>query len=403
MIDNKFSIIDATSYQTSIDSFSYKQRFLNLKFKEFPNFIKKLIVGNSVLHSLIAENGKYTLKQCYRQRQRIKRLNRNFAKNKIDLENLLQSYLDYVVPVKTPLALISQIQRSGGSLLSQLFDGHPEIHAHPHEMMIGYKKKYIWPRIDINDHPESWFGVLFEKMLLEHTRDGYKKGRRDKEKFPFIFIPSLQRKIFLHYAELSKQNTIRDIFDAYMTSYFGAWISNQNYTGQKRVITAFTPRLSENSENMDLFFEVYPDGKLITLVRNPLNWFPSAIRHVPERYGNLDNAVAQWLTNAQAAIENKERYGSKVCILRFEDLINKTEDVMRLLSKFIGVEFNQILLTPTFNKNPIKAHTSFKVEKHGVVNSPLSRFKTLSPIESDTINRLTNSIYRRVMSIASNI
>ncbi len=31
-----------------------------------------------------------------------------------------------LVEVREPLVLISQIQRSGGSLLSQLFDGHPE-------------------------------------------------------------------------------------------------------------------------------------------------------------------------------------------------------------------------------------------------------------------------------------
>ena len=31
------------------------------------------------------------------------------------------------VDVNVPLVLISQVQRSGGTLLSQLFDGHPEV------------------------------------------------------------------------------------------------------------------------------------------------------------------------------------------------------------------------------------------------------------------------------------
>ncbi len=366
-------------------------------------WVKKLIVGNSILESLIAEDGKITLKQCYRQRQRIKRLNRKFANRKIDLDTFFQSHLNYIVSVKSPLALISQIQRSGGSLLSQLFDGHPEIHAHPHEMMIGYKKKYIWPRLDINDQPDRWFGILFEKMIVEHTREGYKKGRRDKERFPFVFIPSLQRKIFLHCVNSAQPETLRDIFNAYMTSYFGAWINNQNYIGPKSLITAFTPRLSESPENMDLFFEIYPDGKLISLIRDPLNWFPSAMRHVSDKYGNLEKAVAQWLSNVQASIRNKERYGERVCILRFEDLLNDTEAVMRLLSKRIGIEFNPILLTPTFNKIPIRAHTSFKVEKHGVVNSPLSRFKTLSRHESEKIKHLTDETYQRVLREVSPI
>ena len=381
----------------------FKRAIINLNPQTIQMWVKRLIVGNSVLESLIAEDGKITLKQCYRQRQRIKRLNRKFANRKIDLDTFFQSHLNYIVSVKSPLALISQIQRSGGSLLSQLFDGHPEIHAHPHEMMIGYKKKYIWPRLDINDQPDRWFGILFEKMIVEHTREGYKKGRRDKERFPFVFIPSLQRKIFLHCVNSAQPETLRDIFNAYMTSYFGAWINNQNYIGPKSLITAFTPRLSESPENMDLFFEIYPDGKLISLIRDPLNWFPSAMRHVSDKYGNLEKAVAQWLSNVQASIRNKERYGERVCILRFEDLLNDTEAVMRLLSKRIGIEFNPILLTPTFNKIPIRAHTSFKVEKHGVVNSPLSRFKTLSRHESEKIKHLTDETYQRVLREVSPI
>jgi hypothetical protein len=62
---------------------------------------------------------------------------------KSQLEDLFRSGLKSATPITVPLALISQIQRSGGSLLSQLFDGHPEIYAHPDELKIGYPEKYI--------------------------------------------------------------------------------------------------------------------------------------------------------------------------------------------------------------------------------------------------------------------
>ena len=42
-----------------------------------------------------------------------------------------------VVPVREPLVLICQAQRSGGTLLARLFDAHPQCHAHPHELHIG--------------------------------------------------------------------------------------------------------------------------------------------------------------------------------------------------------------------------------------------------------------------------
>jgi hypothetical protein len=74
---------------------------------------------------------------------------------------------------------------------------------------------------------------------------------------------------------------------------------------------------------------------------------------------------------------NKERYGDPACILTFEDLVGKTESVMRCLADFLEIKFDDILLIPTFNKFPIKANTSFKAQQHGIINSTLNRYKTL--------------------------
>ena len=318
----------------------------------------------------------------------------------VHLRDLFQSCSDHISPVTEPLALISQIQLSGGSLLSQLFDGHHQIHAHPHELIMGFKKKYIWPRIDLNDRPEHWFGILFEKMTIEYTTKEYKQRRADQETFPFILVPFLQKELFLKYLDSIQSITLRDVFDAYMTSYFGAWISNQNANGQKKFITAFTPRLATFNANMEFFFEIYPDGRLISLVRDPKNWFPSARGHTPEKYGDLEGALNQWIECALAQIRNKESYGDRVCIIKFEDLVSNTEVVMRYLAEFLGIEFDDILTVPTFNKFPIKAHTGLKSKNDDGVNIPLSKYRALSDQESETIERITAETYPRVLNKA---
>ena len=129
--------------------------------QKFMHAISKLSMGSSATASIIAEAGRVTLRKCIKYRQRTNNLNREIEKSKIDFEQLHNLNPKTVSPVTSPLVLISQIQRSGGSLLSQLFDGHPEVHPHPHELMLGYKKKYVWPRIDLNEPPERWFRVLF--------------------------------------------------------------------------------------------------------------------------------------------------------------------------------------------------------------------------------------------------
>jgi uncharacterized protein YkuJ len=111
--------------------------------------------------------------------------------------------------------------------------------------------------------------------------------------------------------------------------------------------------------------------------------------------------MSQWQESAQAMLRNKERYGDRVCLVKFEDMVSKTEPVMRYLAEFLNIEFDDILLVPTFNTLPIKAHTSFNVENHGILNSTLSRYKTLTGEELDTIERMTGETYQLVLNEAA--
>ena len=359
--------------------------------------ISKRTLGTSATNSIIAEEDRITLRRFLKHRKRTTRIGTEIEQSKTQLEHLHEYRSENIRPVTQPLALITQIQRSGGSLMSQLFDGHPEIHPHPHELMLGYKKKYIWPRLDLNEQPERWFRVLFENMVIQHAREGYKKGKEDRESFPFNFNPYLQKKIFLEYIDSAQSLNLRTVFDAYMTSYFGAWLNNQNNTGQKKFVTAFTPRLSFKQENMDLFFEVYPEGRVISLIRDPRNWYPSALRHGPKMYGDIKLALIQWNEGAQAMLRNKKLYADRIRLLKFEDLVAETETVMRYLAEFLGIKFEDILIIPTFNKKPIKAHTSFKVENHGILKGTQSRYKTLSESELEIIEDMTADIYSKAL------
>jgi hypothetical protein len=323
-----------------------------------------------------------------------------FGRSRIYLESLYQACLEHTRPVTAPLALISQIQRSGGTLLSQLFDGHPELHAHPHELKIGYPTKYTWPRLDLEDNPKRWLETLFEYSVLSHFKKGYKKEKKREDAFLFLFLPSVQREIFLDYVGSIDSLTLRDVFDGYMTSYFGAWLNNQNTYGQKRFITAFTARLAMTKDNMESFFEIYPDGRLISIIRDPKNWYPSAIRHKPRICRGIRDGVDLWKESARAMLWNKDRYGDRVCILTFEDLITKTKSVMRYLAEFLEIKFEDILLEPTFNKYPIRANTSFEAEQIGIINSTLQRYKTLAREEREFIESKSKDLYGQVLSLA---
>jgi len=331
---------------------------------------------------------------------RTKKINKEFRQSRIYLDSLSQACLSHTRPVTCPLALISQIQRSGGSLLSQLFDGHPELHAHPHELKIGYPTKYTWPQLDLKDDPDRWLEILFEYSVLSHFKKGYKKEKKRDDAFLFLFLPSVQREIFLDYMGSIDSLTLRDVFDGYMTSYFNAWLNNQNSYGQKRFITAFTARLAMRDENMQSFFAIYPDGRLISIIRDPKNWYPSAIRHKPRICRGIRDGLDLWKKSAKAMLRNKDRYGDRVRILTFEDLITKTRAVMLYLAEFLEIKFDNILLIPTFNKYPIRANTSFDAEQNGIITSTLQRYKTLAREELEFIESTSKELYEEVLSLA---
>lgn len=360
--------------------------------------LRKTEILKLALRSLCDQESSQKWKQYRSERRQRKRLRKEFEGRSSVLHKLHEVCLKHAQPVIEPIALISQIQRSGGHLLRDLFDGHQELHTHSYELKIG-KPKWIWPKIDLNDGPERWFETLFETVVLDHFRNSAEKRRTQNHNgFPFVFLPSLQARIFRSYIDSLATVRLRDVFDAYMTSYFNAWLNNQNKSGQKKFVTVFTPRLAMIQESVESFFQIYPDGRLISIIRDPKNWYSSALRHKSKAYYDILEAVTLWKKSALAAVLNKRTYGQRTCIIKFEDLVGKTEAVMRHLAQFLGIRFDPILLVPTFNKSPIEANTSFEVRERGVMMSTLSRHEMLSDDQLEIIESITTEDYRTVLN-----
>ena len=248
--------------------------------------------------------------------------------------------------------LVSQIQRSGGTLLSRLFDGHPECHAHPqgHRDRIPEEERH-WPPIDL-DRPESWFDMLHEAHVGKYRRKGQWSSKRVAERVPFLFSMQLQRTIFESCVANGNVTSERDVLDCYFTSYFNAWLDNHNlYTGPKKVVTGFVPRLTLDLDQIERFFDDYPDGTLITTVRNPCGWYAS-FRADRSGHDDVEGALGLWRRSATAALEAHGRRPERVVVLLYEDLVR---DPGRRWdgSPGIGITMSPALLVPTFNGRPI--------------------------------------------------
>lgn len=323
------------------------------------------------------------------------------------MEQALRLRRESVVPVDQPLALISQAQRSGGTLLARLFDGHPQCHAHPHELHIGDKRPHVWPELALDEKPAAWFAKLKEERLGAMFGKGKRKiplkaqGEKQEESYyPFILPPMFQEELFLQ--EVERRSPIeseREILDAYMTSLFNAWLDNQNlYGADKRWVVAFSPRRAW-AERLDKHFELYPDGRLISIIRDPLSWYTSAQGRDPK--AKTESLLEHWKRSAREMSEAKSRYSKRVCIVRFEGLVSKTATTMRQLAGFLGIDYDKRLAAPTFNGNPVGANSSFDVRSTGVVTDPVERYKEiLSAEKQELISGECEALHQEVLALA---
>jgi hypothetical protein len=213
-----------------------------------------------------------------------------------------------------------------------------------------------------------------------------KKGNHE---ISHIFLPVLQERIFLKYLATLATIKTRDVFDAWMTACFGAWLNYQNHSQHKKFVTVLTLGLVTLKENMESFFEIYPDGRLISLVGNPHNCYNSALQAEPEKYADVNWSMMPWKESLHSALWAKERSRDHACLIKVEDLANKPEQIMSHLAEFLGLQYDPTLLIPTFNGDPISVDGSFKMAALDVIKRHRKDFPTSSNDQSKIIAEMT--------------
>lgn len=329
----------------------------------------------------------------------MKKIIRSFYLFRNDLVNRKEAI---VIRIEQPLILISQIQRSGGTLMLQLFDNHPECHVYPGEIEWGRPVKYNWPDLEKNMDVMSMFQCLYEcgsEVFESNILSGFSKQSwvsKNKEYFPFSFNRTLQKRIFLQSFVKHPPRTQREILNQYLTSFFNAWIDYQNlYQPAKKYVTGFIPRINMYNDSAKRFFNDYPDGFMVSMIRHPASWFASARKHNPQEYGQIDDAIDLWCASVNGSLNMEKTYGERVILILFEDLIAYTTGTMKTLSQKIGITWDDTLTFPTFNSMSIKADSSFDVKQHGIVKETIDRYRDqISSDEMKIIDVKAMSLYR---------
>ncbi len=316
--------------------------------------------------------------------------------------------LRFHVPIRQPLVIISQVQRSGGTLMTQLLDGHPQLHVLPIEPHLA-RPKWHWPRYDLSEPPGRLFRRFGRRSILQAAVDGFAKlgepvrssGVGERYVLPFIFMPKLHGRLFVLCLEEAGTPTQRAVVEAYFTSFFNAWIDYQALYGPEdavRHVVAFMPRLVGTEGQYDAFAEDYPDGKVIVPLRDPVSWYASASRH-SEAYQDVGEAIALWNELNRRTLALAKANPDRFLVVAFEAVVKETERTMRRVAEFLGITYRPSMLVPTFNRIPTVSNSSF--EAHAGIDAGAAKRRDLleAPLR-EAIETGTGEVYGALRALA---
>ena len=309
---------------------------------------------------------------------------------------------DHVIP--RPVILISQLPRSGGSLLSQLLDGHPQLLVYPWEMKIGYPSKAKWPALDLGKSAAHLFATLFHSELGYFSKKGYRKGgkaRPKQKRLKFDYSPYDHYQNFVRL--LPTERNRRSVLDTYFSTFFEAW---RGQPEGARYVAGFIPRMAAYSESISGFFTDYPDGRLISLIRDPADWFASHRAHTDQgevRYGDVEEEMRAWNRMARLALEYRREYEDRFLLLSFTTLVSDREATMTRVSEWVGIDYLPSLMQQTFDGNPISPNTNFHDPVERIAEAVFDRKQKLEESERRRAYDLTADMRRELKAIGLNV
>lgn len=145
----------------------------------------------------------------------------------------------------------------------------------------------------------------------------------------------------------------------------------------KRLLTK-TP----NASNVDKFFQLFPQAKLLILVRDGRDVVESAL--ATWSYEPFEHWITRWADGARSILEFMRGHagdlrGSSWELVRYEDLLNKPQQVVDQLATFLQVE-RRCFDWHQIEHLPIRGSSQNRDGAGGVDWTPVEKFNGFKPL-----------------------
>lgn len=95
----------------------------------------------------------------------------------------------------------------------------------------------------------------------------------------------------------------------------------------------------------DQVISSYPGAKIIHMLRDPRDRYAGSLELWPKGRMRAGGAVSRWLYSTKLAERNLQKYPDSYLVIRFEDMIRKTETTIENTCNFLGEQYYSDMLS----------------------------------------------------------
>ena len=324
---------------------------------------------------------------------------------------------------------IAGINRSGGSLLARLFDGHKDFAVYP--MEVGFKfdntsydfldkitgtPTYI-PNFDKEINPVKYFNA--EKEIVSYSlgketsaKFGVRKNYIEKAFYEKSVETDFNYENYLDklskYCTGAKSN--QELFEGKHKAYFESWDNGAYFNDPKYIVTHDSNGLFFSDFNK--YFNDFKNSFILVPIRDCIGYVAAEKTRIARRFFgsrrfakplppnfllkkfdkfDLNSIVNTWLISISRIKLLQETINSKNRLItyRFENLVRQPSNSMKILSNKLNVKYEENLLSPTLCGNKWLGNSQ-QGENIGINSKPNEYYKFI--LREDEINHIKSRI-----------
>jgi len=284
--------------------------------------------------------------------------------------------------MKKKYVLVDGMYRSGTSVMMRLFDGVPSCLVLPFEDGI---LRAVYHHKNEFDKTFKTRDFLRLRNCLCHIKYWDLEKVSDREFFSFRVPKEAASQVEFDFKEFdadfkNRMNGLEEwSLENFVDAFFGCVSENINLLPDAETVSHFFMKTPISTPAIPLFLKTFEDAFVIYLIRDPRATYVSVMKFGGKTIPLIDGVprkhLNNWQKNVKSIMNLTDACKNRIRIVKYEDLITHTEDVMKGLSQFLCLEYSEALCKPTLLGLPWYGYSSHVHRQKGIDEDAAERWK----------------------------